>query len=287
MKILITGYKGMLGSDLVETLKNEDKHELILTDIDDLDIANFNRVDEFLKKEKPELIINVAAYTDVDGCETNRDLAFNVNSIGPKNLAIVSNEINAKLLHISTDYVFSGDSLKFYHEDDETGPNSYYGETKLQAELFIKENTDNYFIIRTAWLYGFNGKNFVKTMVQLAKTNDKITVVNDQHGSPTFTKDLAIAISELIKTDKYGIYHVTNSDNCTWYEFAKQIFELANINVNVVPVTTEEYPTPARRPEYSVLSNEKWENAGFKSLRSYKDALKSYMELELGVNHRN
>ncbi len=182
---------------------------------------------------------------------------------------------------------FSGDSLKPYHEDDKTGPNSYYGETKLQAELFIKENTDNYFIIRTAWLYGFNGKNFVKTMLQLAKTNDKISVVNDQHGSPTFTKDLAIAISELIKTDKYGIYHVTNSDNCTWYEFAKQIFELANININVVPVTTEEYPTPAKRPEYSVLSNEKWENAGFKSLRSYKDALKNYMELELGVNYRN
>lgn len=287
MKILITGYKGMLGSDLVETLKDENKHELILTDIDDLDIANFNQVDEFLKKEKPELIINVAAYTDVDGCETNRDLAFNVNSIGPKNLAIVSNEINAKLLHISTDYVFSGDSLKPYHEDDETGPKSYYGETKLQAELFIKKNTDNYFIIRTAWLYGFNGKNFVKTMLQLAKTNDKIRVVNDQHGSPTFTKDLAIAISELIKTDKYGIYHVTNSDNCTWYDFAKQIFELADININVVPVTTEEYPTPAKRPEYSVLSNEKWESTGFRSLRSYKDALKNYMELELSSNDRD
>ncbi len=287
MKILITGYKGMLGSDLVETLKDENKHELILTDIDDLDIANFNQVDEFLKKEKPELIINVAAYTDVDGCETNRDLAFNVNSIGPKNLAIVSNEINAKLLHISTDYVFSGDSLKPYNEDDETGPNSYYGETKLQAELFIKKNTDDYFIIRTAWLYGFNGKNFVKTMLQLAKTNDKIRVVNDQHGSPTFTKDLAIAISELIKTDKYGIYHVTNSDNCTWYDFAKQIFELADVNISLVPVTTEEYPTPAKRPEYSVLSNEKWESAGFISLRSYKDALKNYMELELSSNDRD
>jgi len=279
MKILITGYEGMLGSDLVETLKNENKHELILTDINDLDITNFNQVNEFLKKEKPEIVINVAAYTDVDGCETNRDLAFNVNSIGPKNLAIVSNEIDAKLLHISTDYVFSGDSLKPYHEDDETGPNSYYGETKLQAELFIKENIDNFFIIRTAWLYGLNGKNFVKTMLQLAKTNDKITVVNDQHGSPTFTKDLAIAISELIKTDKYGVYHVTNSDNCTWYEFAKDIFELADININVVPVSTEEYPTPAQRPKYSVLSNEKWENAGFNQLSSYKDALGRYMKL--------
>ncbi|MCC7561801.1 MAG: dTDP-4-dehydrorhamnose reductase [Methanobrevibacter arboriphilus] len=287
MKILITGYKGMLGSDLVETLKNENKHDLILTDVENLDITNFNQVDEFLKKETPELIINVAAYTDVDGCETNRNLAFNVNSIGPKNLAIVSNEINAKILHISTDYVFSGDSLKPYHEDDETDPNSYYGETKLQAELFIKENTDNYFIIRTAWLYGFNGKNFVKTMLQLSKTNDKIMVVNDQHGSPTFTKDLSMAISEIIKTDKYGIYHVTNSDICTWYEFAKEIFELANININIVPVTTEEYPTPAKRPSYSVLSNEKWENTGFKSLRSYKNALKNYMKIELETKHKD
>ncbi|KZX16038.1 dTDP-4-dehydrorhamnose reductase [Methanobrevibacter cuticularis] len=281
MKILITGYKGMLGSDLVEELKNENYHDLILTDVEELDITNLGQVKEFLNKEKPEAIINVAAYTDVDGCETNRDLAYNVNSIGPKNLAIIADEINAKLLHISTDYVFSGDNSKPYSEDDKTGPNSYYGETKLQAELFIKKYAKNYFIIRTAWLYGFNGKNFVKTMLELSKNNDQITVVNDQHGSPTFTKDLAIAICELIKTDKYGIYHLTNGDNCTWYEFAKKIFELANVTIDIVPVTTEEYPTPAKRPQYSVLSNEKWKRAEFEPLRSYIDALNSYMGLEL------
>lgn len=280
MKILITGYKGMLGSDLVETLKDGNQHELILTDVDELDITNLDQVKNFFNETKPEAIINVAAYTDVDGCETNRDLAFSVNSLGPKNLAIVCKENDAKLLHISTDYVFPGNNTKPYNEEDKIGPQSYYGKTKLYAEEFIKENMENYFIVRTAWLYGINGKNFVKTMLNLAKTNSEITVVNDQRGSPTFTVDLADAIRELIKTDKYGIYHVTNSGECTWYDFAKNIFELANIDIKVKPVTTAEYPTLAKRPEYSVLSNEKWNAAGFKSLRNYKEALKSYMEQE-------
>jgi dTDP-4-dehydrorhamnose reductase len=281
MKILITGYKGMLGSDLIKVLKIENQHELILTDVDELDITNFEDVISFLRKEKPELIINVAAYTDVDGCETQRDLAYDVNAVGPKNLAMASKDIGAKLLHISTDYVFSGNNSNPYNENAETGPNSYYGETKLQAENFIQENMNDYFIIRTAWLYGINGKNFVKTMLELARNHDKITVVNDQHGSPTFTKDLALAICELIKTDKYGIYHVTNSGTSTWYEFAKDIFKIANIDIKVKPVTTEEYPTPAKRPKYSVLSNKKWKNSGLKPLRNYKDALNEYMKLEL------
>jgi len=281
MKILITGYKGMLGSDLVKLLKKENQHELILTDIKELDITNLEEVKKIFNQEKPETIINVAAYTDVDGCETNRDLAYNVNSTGPKNLAIASNEIGAKLLHISTDYVFPGNSTKPYKEEDKTGPQSYYGVTKLKAEEFIKENMDNYFIIRTAWLYGINGKNFVKTMLNLAKNNLEITVVNDQRGSPTFTVDLARGIIELVKTDKYGTYHLTNSGECTWYDFAKNIFELANVKVEVKPVTTAEYPTPAKRPEYSVLSLEKWNNYGFTPMKNFKDALKEYLKLEL------
>jgi len=281
MKILITGYKGMLGSDLVNILKNENQHELILTDIKELDITNLEELRKMFQDEKPEAVINVAAYTDVDGCETNRELAYNVNAIGPKNLAIVSNEIGAKLLHISTDYVFPGNNTEPYMEEDKTGPQSYYGETKLHAEKFIEKNMKNYFIVRTAWLYGINGKNFVKTMLSLGDINSEITVVNDQRGSPTFTVDLANAIVELIKTDKYGIYHVTNSGECTWYDFAKNIFELANVEIEVKPVTTAEYPTPAKRPEYSVLSNEKWNNSGFKPLKNFKDALKEYLELEL------
>ena len=281
MKILITGYKGMLGHDLVEKIEEENQHELILTDLEQLDITNLNKVRELFVKEKPETIINVAAYTDVDGCETNRELAYNVNAIGPKNLAIASNEIGAKLLHISTDYVFPGNNKKPYTEEDKTGPQSYYGETKLKAEEFIGEEMDSYFIVRTAWLYGINGNNFVKTMLNLAKNNPEITVVNDQRGSPTFTVDLSEAIVELVKTDKYGIYHVTNDGECSWYDFAKNIFDLANVSVEVKPLTTEEYPTPAKRPEYSVLSHEKWNNSGFKPLRNYKDALEEYLNLEL------
>lgn len=280
MKILITGYKGMLGFDLVNKLKEENQHELILTDVEKLDITNLEKVKEMIAQEKVEVVINVAAYTDVDGCETNRELAHNVNSIGPKNLAIACNENNAKLLHISTDYVFPGNNARPYTEEDETGPQTFYGETKLYAEEFIKKNMENYFIVRTAWLYGINGKNFVKTMLNLAITNPEITVVNDQRGSPTFTVDLSNAICELIKTDKYGTYHVTNSGECTWYDFANNIFELANVDVKVKPVTAAEYPTPATRPEYSVLSNEKWNNSGFKPLRNYKKALKIYIELE-------
>jgi len=281
MKILITGYLGMLGSDLVKLLDEENQHELILTDIEELDITNLEEVKEMLRQEKPEAVINVAAYTDVDGCETNRELAYNVNSIGPKNLAIACGEIGAKLLHISTDYVFPGKNTQPYKEDDATGPQSYYGVTKLKAEEFIEESMENFFIVRTAWLYGIDGKNFVKTMLYLAENNPEITVVNDQRGSPTFTVDLAKGIIELVKTDKYGIYHLTNSGECTWYDFANDIFELANVDVEVKPVTTAEYPTPAKRPEYSVLSLEKWNNSGFTPMRNYKDALKEYLKLEL------
>ena len=271
----------MLGSDLVDILENESQHELILADIEELDITNLEKVKKMINQEKPEIVMNMAAYTDVDGCETSRELAYNVNAIGPKNLAIASNEIGTKLLHISTDYVFPGNSIKPYNEDDKTGPQSYYGVTKLEAEKFIKDSMENYFIVRTAWLYGINGKNFVKTMLNLAKNNTEITVVNDQRGSPTFTVDLANAIVELVKTDKYGIYHVTNSDECSWYEFAKDIFELANVEIEVKPVTTAEYPTPAKRPQYSALSHEKWNSSGFKPLRNFKKALKEYLELEL------
>ncbi|MDR0911835.1 MAG: dTDP-4-dehydrorhamnose reductase, partial [Methanobrevibacter sp.] len=233
MNILITGYKGMLGSDLMEILEKNEKYNLIPTDVDTLDITNLEAVKETFNEKKPDIVINVAAYTDVDGCETNRELAYNVNAIGPKNLAICCNENGAKLLHISTDYVFHGENTVPYTEEDKTDPINYYGETKLVAEQLIQENMNSYFILRTAWLYGYNGKNFVKTMLNLSKDHDEITVVNDQQGSPTFTRDLAASMVEIIESDKYGIYHVTNSSTCTWYEFTKEIFEIANINTNV------------------------------------------------------
>ena len=274
MKILITGASGMLGYDLQETLKN---HELILFKSKTLDITNKQIVNEKIGKIEPDIVINAAAYTNVDACEKNYDDAYKVNALGPKNLAKVCKELDIPLVHISTDYVFNGEKNTPLKEEDEIGPKTAYGKTKLEGEIFIQETCNKYFIIRTAWLYGCNGNNFVKTMLELAKNNNEINVVNDQVGSPTYTFDLAIAISKIIETDDYGIYHLTNSGSCSWYEFSKEIFKLSNINIKVNPVSTEEFPRPAPRPKYSVLSDEKWINKGFKPLRNYKEALKDYL----------
>lgn len=274
MRILITGASGMLGHDLQRTLKN---HELILYNSKNLDITNKNLVSEKINEMKPDILINSAAYTNVDDCETNYEEAHKVNALGPKNLATVCKDLKIPLVHISTDYVFDGKKTEPLKENDNLGPQTAYGKTKLEGEQFIQKILDEYFIIRTAWLYGCDGNNFVKTMLNLSKSHNEINVVNDQIGSPTFTYDLAKGISEIIKTDKYGVYHLTNSGSCSWYEFSKEIFKLANINVKVIPVTTEEFPRPAPRPKYSVLSNDKWIKQGFKPLRDYKEALKEYL----------
>ena len=275
MKILITGADGMLGWDLNRVLS--ENHEMILTDIPSLDITDLNQVKSYINRYKPDIIINSAAFTDVDGCESKEKLAYEVNSIGPKNLAIASREINSKLIHISTDYVFNGENDKPYIESDETGPINVYGETKLQGEELIRNTFDNHVILRTSWLYGINGNNFVKTMLELSKSHDEISVVDDQRGSPTYTSDLAIAISELLENDYHGTYHLTNSENCSWFEFAKEIFEISNIEVDVKPVVTDEFPRPAKRPKYSVLNNQKWKKSGLTPLRSYKEALNDFL----------
>ncbi|WP_297980590.1 dTDP-4-dehydrorhamnose reductase [uncultured Methanobrevibacter sp.] len=274
MKILITGAYGMLGSDLREVLK---EHELIAAGSNDLDITNEESCMDFILNKRPEIVINAAAYTAVDDCESNFDDAYAVNAIGPRNLAIACNTMDIPLVHVSTDYVFDGTKTTPLVENDKLGPKSAYGKTKLEGENFIQESTDKFFILRTAWLYGEHGGNFVQTMLNLAKDYDEITVVNDQKGSPTFSYDLANAISELLESDKYGIYHLTNDGECTWYEFSKEIFKIAGIDINVMPVTTDEFPRPAPRPSYSVLSNEKWKNAGFVPMRDYKEALKDYL----------
>ena len=276
MKILITGAYGMLGSDLRETLKD---HELFIAGHKDLDIADQNKVMNYILEKSPEIVINAAAYTAVDNCETDYTNAYSVNAIGPKNLAIACNKINIPLIHISTDYVFDGNKRTPLTEEDTLGPKTAYGKTKLEGEKMIQENTKKYFILRTAWLYGIHGKNFVQTMLNLSKKNNELKVVNDQIGSPTYSKDLAIAISELLNSDKYGIYHVTNKGEISWYDFSKKIFELSNINIKVNPVSTEEFPRPAPRPHYSVLSNQKWINAGFTPMRNYDEALKEYLSL--------
>ena len=279
MKILITGANGLLGHELISVLKND--HTLILLSHSQLDISDLESVNKHIDSSLPDIIINSAAYTQVDLCESNYDLAFKSNALGPKNLAIKCNQLGIPLIHISTDYVFEGNekNKKPLEENDKLGPKTVYGKTKLEGENFVKENCDKYFILRTAWLYG-EGKNFVKTMINLSKKNKELKVVNDQIGSPTYAKDLAKAIKEIIdkKSDKYGIYHVTNKGEVSWYEFAKKIFEIKKIEIKVNPVTSEEFPRPAPRPHYSVLSNQKWIDAGFNPLRNYEEALKDYLD---------
>ena len=277
MKILITGSNGMLGHDLISVLN--DNHDLILTTSKTLDITDEKKVMDLISESKPDIVINSAAYTDVDGCETNQDLAFSVNGEGVGNLAKACSEVDSALVHISTDYVFDGSARSPISEDGEIGPISIYGKSKLKGEQAILDNLDKFFIIRTAWLYGVNGKNFPKTMLELAENHSEITVVYDEVGTPTYTPDLAEAISELIETDYYGIYHITNSGSCSWCEFARYIFEIAQKDVKVIPVTASEFARPAPRPSYSVLDNKNWIENGFEPLRSYKDAIKEYIEL--------
>lgn len=276
MKILITGSNGMLGHDLANALEG---HELILTTSKTLDITDKDHTIEFICDAEPDIVINSAAYTDVDGCEENHDLAYAVNGEGVRNLAMACREIDCPLVHISTDYVFDGSATEPIAEDGEIGPISIYGKSKLQGEEAIQEILDKYFIIRTAWLYGLNGKNFPKTMLELAESHSEITVVYDEVGTPTYTPDLAYGISELIETDRYGIYHLTNSGSCSWCEFARYIFEVAGKDVNVIPVTASEFARPAPRPSYSVLDNKNWVENGFEPLRDYKEAIKEYIEL--------
>ena len=277
MKILITGSNGMLGYDLKSVLA--DKHDLILTTSKSLDITNKDEVLELITSEKPDIVINAAAYTDVDGCEENIEKAFSVNGDGPKNLALACSKTGSSLVHISTDYVFNGKNNTPWVESDETGPISIYGKSKLEGEEAIVEILDKYFIIRTAWLYGINGKNFPKTMLELAENHSEITVVYDEVGTPTFTKDLAEGIAELIESEYYGIYHLTNSGSCSWCEFSRYIFNVAEKDVKVIPVTADEFKRPAPRPHYSVLENKKWKDNGFKPLRNYKQAIEEYIEL--------
>ena len=277
MKILITGSNGMLGYDLEKVLRN--KHELILTTSKTLDITDKEHVLDFICDAKPDVVINSAAYTDVDGCQTNQDLAYAVNGEGVRNLALACKESDCPLVHISTDYVFNGENDRPWREDDEIGPISVYGKSKLQGEQSILEILDKFYILRTAWLYGINGRNFPKTMLELAENHPEITVVYDEIGTPTYTPDLAGAIAELIETEHYGIYHLTNSGSCSWCEFARYIFEVSGVDVKVIPVTASEFARPAPRPHYSVLENKNWVDNGFEPLRSYKEAIKEYIEL--------
>ena len=280
MKILITGANGMLAKSVKARLKKE--NELICTDVSDLDITNAEAVMNFVKENKPEYIINCAAFTAVDKAEEVYDLAEKINADGPGNLAKAAKEVDATLIHIRTDYVFNGDLdvSKSYVETDEVGPVTVYGKTKLHGEEQVKSNTDQYYIFRTALLYG-DGNNFVRTMLKLGTEKDEISVVADQHGSPTYAEDLANIIAQAIeKKIPYGLYHSTNQGFTTWYEFTKKIFELAEIKCDVKPVTSEEFIRPAKRPKNSQLNKQKLLDQEV-MIPNWEDGLKRYLEVEL------
>lgn len=275
-KILIIGAKGMLGNDLIKIFKDQN---LILWDKEEIDITNENLVNTKIVQLKPEIIINVAAYTDVDRCETNQDLAMKVNGYAIKYIAQVCKKIGAILIHISTDYVFHGDKKDGYKEDDiPQNPLNVYGKSKLLGEKLLLKIQPKFYLIRTSWLYGHYGKNFVDTILKIAKEKiekkeKNIKVVNDQHGSPTYTLDLAKKIKEILELEKpFGIYHITNSENCTWYDFALEILKISNTKIKVEPCSTKDFPRPALRPEYSILLNTK-----LSQMRSWKEALKEYL----------
>ncbi len=289
MKLLITGAKGQLGNELISILKSGyaeigkipegyENAEVIGIDIDELDISDIDAVRKYLTAQKPDAVVNCAAFTNVNACETEKEIAYNANAIGPKNLAIVCEEIGAKLLHISTDYVFYGDGDKPYVESDQTNPCGAYGKTKEQGEKFVLENCKKAFVLRVAWLYGYVGKNFVKTILTVARNNGAVKVVNDQFGNPTSANDVAYHILKVLKTEEYGIYHCTNNGICSWYDFAKRFVERAGIAATVAPCTTAEYPTPTRRPEFSALDNARLRVAVGDEMRNWEDAIDMYVD---------
>lgn len=279
-KIIVTGCNGQLGRAINQFYKNNSEVELINTDVAELDITDIEKTLELVKSVQPYAIINCAAHTGVDACETQLDSAYQINAVGPRNLSIAAAQTNAKMVHISTDYVFAGDAKTPYIEFDKTNPQGAYGRTKLQGEEFVKQFADKFFIIRTAWLYG-DGKNFVRTMLRLSETNEEVKVVGDQVGSPTSTAELVKIINQLIWTDNYGVFHGTCEGQCSWAEFAEEIFRLAGKSTKVKAITTSEYNAPAARPAYSVLENYMLKLTTNYTAADWKEAIAEYIKSEL------
>ena len=282
MRVLITGANGQLGSDLCRVLKQVEVIPLTHVEIE---IADMDSVRSAFHKYKPEVIINTAAYVRVDDCETEQGKAFKINALGARNVAVVAQELGAKLVHISTDYVFGGEKEPRtipYTEFDTPIPPNVYGRSKLAGENFVRHLCPRHFIIRSSGLFGVagasgKGGNFVETMLRLAKERDELRVVNDQVFSPTYTRDLAEKIAQLIETGYYGIFHITNKGSCSWYEFAREILRLAGLKTPVIPITSDRYPQIARRPRYSVLDNYHLRLLGIDDMRPWQEALKNYM----------
>lgn len=292
MKVLVTGANGQLGTDLCKVLRD---FELIPLTHKDIEISDMNSVKQAFHKHKSDIIINTAAYVRVDDCETEQDKAFLINALGARNIAVAAQELGAKLVYISTDYVFGGvgetlvvsrkaggDKPRPYTEFDVPAPLNTYGKSMLAGENFVRHLCHRHFVVRTSGLFGVAGSsgkggNFVETMLKLARGRQEIKVVDDQILSPTYTKDLAQKIVQLISTDYYGIFHITNRGACSWYEFTKEILKLAGITTPAVPITSDQYSQKARRPRYSVLDNSHLRLLGMDDMRTWQGALREYM----------
>ena len=283
MKILVTGVKGQLGYDVVQEGESRGL-EMFGTDVDNMDITDAGQVKRVIGGYKPDAVIHCAAYTEVDAAEDNQELCRKINVDGTRNIAEVCKDIGIPIMYFSTDYIFDGQGENFWKEDDPKKPLNVYGQTKYESELVVQELIEKYFILRISWVFGVNGNNFIKTMLRVGPQCGEVGVVADQIGSPTYTYDLAKLVIDMIQTDKYGIYHVTNEGICSWYEFACEIFKQAGLDVKVNPLTTAEYPAKAARPFNSRMSKDKLINAGFKMLPSWQDGLKRYLNLILERN---
>ncbi|MBP1157459.1 MULTISPECIES: dTDP-4-dehydrorhamnose reductase [unclassified Paenibacillus] len=276
MRILVTGANGQLGKDLVKILG--DIHEVYGYDRLALDITSPVQCKSVIGKVHPDVVIHAAAYTAVDLAETEEDEAYKINAFGTRNLTAAAEELGAKFCYISTDYVFDGTTSTPYKEFDQTNPQSVYGRSKRAGELLVQSLSSKYFIVRTSWVYGIHGTNFVKTMLNLSKERDTLKVVNDQIGSPTYTVDLSRFIAQLVETECYGIYHASNSGACSWYDFACAIFEESGISMILQPCSTEEFPRPAPRPKYSVMDHLSIRTNGFKDFRNWREALRNFLK---------
>lgn len=277
MKVLVTGAKGQLGTDLMNELAKRGI-EGIGVDVQEMDITDAEACRRVIKNSGADAVIHCAAYTAVDAAEDNVELCRRINGEGTRNVAQACKEADVKLMYISTDYVFDGQGTRPWEPDDERHPLNVYGQTKYEGELAVEELSDKYFIVRIAWVFGVAGKNFIKTMLRLGKERGAVSVVDDQIGSPTYTYDLARLLVDMIQTDKYGRYHATNEGLCSWYEFAKEIFRQAGMDVPVTPVSSDAFPAKAARPSNSRLNKDKLSENGFERLPAWQDALGRFLK---------
>lgn len=277
MKVLVTGYNGQLGFDVIKEL--ESRHIACKgADMADFDITDTEATEKFIKEYAPDCVVHCAAYTAVDKAEDDEDTCYRVNTLGSESIAKVCGEIGAKMVYVSTDYVYGGAGNEPFEVTDGTNPCNVYGKTKLQGEEAVKKHCDKHFIVRTSWVFGINGGNFVKTMLRLGDTHPQLSVVCDQVGSPTYTPDLARLICDMIETEKYGTYHGTNENYCSWAEFAEEIMKLGGKATVINPVTTAEYGAKAQRPLNSRLSKKCLDDAGFERLPTWQNALKRFIK---------